>query len=611
MSKLLYTRFTKLIIDYLLSLNKSIPRKSDSKLHSSQDDHPITKVLIKTNSDYKFGMEVPDTMISDTIKKKEGYKYYMAKKVESKKAKIIDKPKEQQISPIKSGRGKGFMCYGDQVANVPNKLKKDFVPRKTRSLTIAKEAVVGELVNSINMYNEWGHKLKGPAVDDLTVQSLLDLRKGSKVRRLKSLRQKKQPLAGEGSNAPQNTYYSSIDIDSVATLYYASLDKSENETDDAGKSDKDLSNDNPYRDEDDARHEVFMHTKSTTTPNSTYLSLTVTSSLLDFIQTLLDETPVNELMNFMNHSVYIDAQTTSVVHKLEGNRELTSYISGASEVPLDIDKDENHILRPSTVAIAKKFKELIQKDELAIADLEEMKEMSLKPRSFKRHMSKSTKPHPCFYNNDYTYLMDLSIEEKYATSITKHYAARYNKEGIEDRIPKKWSKEVCHYHFEALNGDPMIKSVNSAIQVYLDSVRMMLGVESYQRTLSLPKPIMFFKGIDQRIPFTMTETHKGVVYLNQYNIKSLMKLSEVNKFNEGTFVKIWKNLIDMLSKNKLGSGNKSLTGRDWTNYDVKSSREMLKKIDKVLRNKEHLRRLEEYVGGRPKNVNPRTFVRLL
>ncbi|GKA64793.1 hypothetical protein Tco_0764500 [Tanacetum coccineum] len=38
MSKLLYTRFTKLIIDYILSHNKSIPRRSDSKLHSSQDD---------------------------------------------------------------------------------------------------------------------------------------------------------------------------------------------------------------------------------------------------------------------------------------------------------------------------------------------------------------------------------------------------------------------------------------------------------------------------------------------------------------------------------------------------------------------------------------------
>ncbi|GKA94133.1 hypothetical protein Tco_0816119 [Tanacetum coccineum] len=195
MSKLLYTRFTKLTIDYILSHNKSIPRRPDSKLHSSQDDHPITKLLSTTNDDYKFGMEVPNAMISDAIKKKVGYTYYMAKKMESKKAKIVDKPEEQHVSLVKSRRGKGFMCYADQVLNVPNKLKKDVVSRKTRSLTIAEEAVVGELANSISiqesrsqqrqrsqltidsqtdeaiadMYNEWGQKLKGPAVEDLAV----------------------------------------------------------------------------------------------------------------------------------------------------------------------------------------------------------------------------------------------------------------------------------------------------------------------------------------------------------------------------------------------------------------------------------------------------------
>ncbi|GJX81408.1 hypothetical protein Tco_0330889 [Tanacetum coccineum] len=36
----------------------------------------------------------------------------------------------------------------------------------------------------------------------------------------------------------------------------------------------------------------------------------------------------------------------------------------------DIDKNENHILEPSIVAIAKKLKELIQKDELTIEDFE-------------------------------------------------------------------------------------------------------------------------------------------------------------------------------------------------------------------------------------------------
>ncbi|GJX16737.1 retrovirus-related pol polyprotein from transposon TNT 1-94 [Tanacetum coccineum] len=67
-------------------------------------------------------------------------------------------------------------------------------------------------------------------------------------------------------------------------------------------------------------------------------------------------------------------------------------------------------------------------------------------------MSKSTKPHPCFYNNDYFYLVDLSTKEKYTTSITKHYVARYYKEATEDRIPERWSTKVRRYHFEALNG---------------------------------------------------------------------------------------------------------------------------------------------------------------
>ncbi|GJX72419.1 hypothetical protein Tco_0309590 [Tanacetum coccineum] len=151
MSKLLYTCFTKIIIDYILSHNNSIPRRSDSKLHSSQDDQPITNLLNMTNGDYKFGMEVPDAMISDAIKKKSGYMYYMAKKVESVKAKIVDEPEEQHVSLVKSGRGKEFMCYSDQVVNAPNKLEKDVVPRKTRSLTIAEETALGELAHSISI----------------------------------------------------------------------------------------------------------------------------------------------------------------------------------------------------------------------------------------------------------------------------------------------------------------------------------------------------------------------------------------------------------------------------------------------------------------------------
>ncbi|GJZ51804.1 hypothetical protein Tco_0606319 [Tanacetum coccineum] len=192
MSKLLYTRFTNLIIDYLLSLNQSIPCRSDSKLHSSQDDHPITKLLNTTNGDYRFGMEVPDAMINDAIKKKAGYKYDMAKKVENEKVKID-------------------VVQGNKISYY------------------AAEAIVGELGNN--------HQYKNLALNN-------------------SLRQKKKPVTREGLSATHNKYYSSSNTVSNATLYSSSSDESEesaNETDDADESDMDLCHDNPHGDDDDAR----------------------------------------------------------------------------------------------------------------------------------------------------------------------------------------------------------------------------------------------------------------------------------------------------------------------------------------------------------------------
>ncbi|GJX56369.1 hypothetical protein Tco_0286266 [Tanacetum coccineum] len=61
-----------------------------------------------------------------------------------------------------------------------------------------------------------------------------------------------------------------------------------------------------------------------------------------------------------------------------------------------------------------------------------------------------------------------------------------------------------------------------------------------------------------------------------------MKLNEVKKFGDGTLIKIQENLIDMVNKNELGRGNKRLKGRDWNDNDIKTSREILDKIDQTL-----------------------------
>ncbi|GJS12625.1 hypothetical protein Tco_0407097 [Tanacetum coccineum] len=201
MSKLLYTRFTNLIINHFLSNNKSIPRRSGSKLHSSQDDQPITKLSNTVKGDYKFGMKIPDTMTSDAIKKLVGYKFYMTKKVESENAEIVDEPEEKHASQSK----------------------------------VEEEKDLCELANSISIQELRTQQCRRI---QLTINSQIDgplvliMYARSKASRLESLKQKKRAVVGEGSSAAHNKYYDSSDTDSDAILYSSSSDKTE-ESDDA------------------------------------------------------------------------------------------------------------------------------------------------------------------------------------------------------------------------------------------------------------------------------------------------------------------------------------------------------------------------------------------
>ncbi|GJT87748.1 calcium-transporting ATPase 10 [Tanacetum coccineum] len=243
-------------------------------------------------------------------------------------------------------------------------------------------------------------------------------------------------------------------------------------------------------------------------------------------------------------------------------------------------------------------------------------------------MSKSIKPHSCFYNRDYYYLLSLSTEEKYTSSFTKHFAARYHIEGIEDMIPNRWSKKIHLYHIDALNGihhcdyarNDFFKAEmgnRSSHKVYSDKriifvVKVNVKKKSKEKLhhLKLDFKIDFINalllfirrvviqnkvedvhlGIDKKMSYTTSKTEKEVIYLNKQDMNSLMKLDELHK---------------------LGHGNKRLEGRDWSKNDIKRSNEMLEKTHKTLKRKEQLRRLKEYIGGRPKTFDPRTFVAAL
>ncbi|GKA12797.1 hypothetical protein Tco_0692343, partial [Tanacetum coccineum] len=92
----------------------SIPRRSDSELHNEGQDSPLTKLTNTVVAKFKFGMEIPDTMINDAIKQLAGYKYYKHKRNESEKAKFVEEPKEQHVSPVRTGKGRDYKCSYDQ-----------------------------------------------------------------------------------------------------------------------------------------------------------------------------------------------------------------------------------------------------------------------------------------------------------------------------------------------------------------------------------------------------------------------------------------------------------------------------------------------------------------
>ncbi|GJU33303.1 hypothetical protein Tco_1176892 [Tanacetum coccineum] len=132
------------------------------------------------------------------------------------------------------------------------------------------------------------------------------------------MKQMKQAVAGEGSSVAHDKYYefkNTLATNSDATRGSSCSDTDEEkdvETDDSDDSGMDLSDDNPQGDDDASGFGVFMYNKYTEPLKSTYLSLTVTCSSLEYIQSLLNETHVHELMDLMSNLVYTDAHITSV-----------------------------------------------------------------------------------------------------------------------------------------------------------------------------------------------------------------------------------------------------------------------------------------------------------
>ncbi|GJW56059.1 hypothetical protein Tco_0102790 [Tanacetum coccineum] len=381
----MYTHVSKLILT-LLSYNKSIHFPIDFCMHSEGQDSPLTKLTNTIKGTYKFRMEIPDTMINDAFKKSAGYS--------------TTKPRKQKMR------------------------KQDLL--LSLADNIVEEPVAVELVKSISI-EEQQHQ-QCPVVEDPAVQSLLDLRKGSKASRLKSLKQAKQAVGGEGSSVAHKKYYEFENI--LAT-------------------------------DSDASQDFHSYPFINSTHDNRILLYDRYGG--ENIEKIKDARKPSSRSLRKDKSHVVPAQKDTHANQHQDQEDV--YVQNHPNPGWFTKKSCQQMLREEQHVVFTESEWNVGEGDVS------------KPRSFEIHMSKSIKPHPSFYNNDFYHLV-LKI------------------------CPRRWSKE-----------------------------------------------------------------------------------------------------------NELDQGNKRLKGRDWNNKDVKRSTQMMDKIDQVMKRREQLRRFKEYVGRRPKTIDPRSYVR--
>ncbi|GJS19510.1 hypothetical protein Tco_0448142 [Tanacetum coccineum] len=199
----------------------------------------------------------------------------------------------------------------------------------------------------------------------------------------------------------------------------------------------------------------------------------------------------------------------------------------------DIDQNEDHIIGPSIVVMAKKLKELIQKDELTIADLEVLTEAQ--------------------WNN-----------------------------GIEDLIPDRWSKKFHRYQIKSLNGihhwedrrhDFFKAEINNMSPDKVYSNKRIISVIRIDVKKKWGYGFLTSIVVRRLVKKEYEFNYVDLPRLSLNDVKDMyllkMKLDEVNKFYDDTLLKIHDNLLKMVNKNELSRGNKWLKGRNWNDKYIK------------------------------------------
>nr|GEW88355.1 hypothetical protein [Tanacetum cinerariifolium] len=248
----------------------------------------------------------------------------------------------------------------------------------------------------------------------------------------------------------------------------------------------------------------------------------------------------------------------------------------------NMDQDKDCSFGLSTTLVAKKLKELIKKDNLTIVDLEGAGLKMLK-RQYKKyveleyhvdHLKATVLKEAQWSGGD----NDLSKPR----SFTKHMSQSANPTAASTTITSTTLKDF----YKAKIGNRSTYKIYSDKRIISDVSIAVKKKWGYGFLTSIKVKRTDNKG------YEFSYANLSRLSLNDIEDMYLPKRVEVHKFCDGTLLKVQDNLLKMLNENNLGHGNMKLKGREWTKNDIKRSEAMLEKIDKTLKHKEWLIRLE-------------------
>ncbi|GJS73009.1 hypothetical protein Tco_0705850 [Tanacetum coccineum] len=111
---------------------------------------------------------------------------------------------------------------------------------------------------------------------------------------------------------------------------------------------------------------------------------------------------------------------------------------------------------------------------------------------------------------------------------------------------------------------------------------LQLGVESYQKKLTITKPQNTFPGIEFKELYTPSYKPPGVIYEDLNKQKRVMRADELYKFSNETSNTVRDELHHIIHDFRLGY-NKDMSRRKWTTIEKRRSELMVKLIDKQMR----------------------------